>query len=136
MRFLTLVFFVAVAQFAVAADQDAETRKKLVGTWKGRVDNGATGHKLVITTKLIKGTKDEKRDLGDGTFKLDLTKKPWRMDAAHSKGRRKGQTYLGIYMLDGDTLKWCVSTPGNERPTEFATKGSQFMLVLKRQKDG
>jgi len=135
MRFVTLIFVIAVAQFAVAADEDAEARKKLVGTWKGRVDEGATGHKLVITADLIKGTKDEKRDLGEGTFKLDLTKKPWRMDAAHSKGRRKGQTYLGIYLLDGDTLKWCVSTPGNERPTEFATKGSQFMLVMKRQKD-
>ncbi len=57
------------------------------------------------------------------------------MDATHAEGRRKGQTYLGIYLLEGDTLKWCVSTPGNERPTEFATKGSNFLLVMKRQKD-
>ncbi len=135
MRFVTLVFIIAVAQSAVAAEEDAEARKKLVGTWKGRVENGATGHKLTITTDLIKGRKDEKRDLGEGTFKLDLTKKPWRMDAAHSKGRRKGQTYLGIYSLEGDTLKWCVSTPGKERPTEFTSKGSNFLLVLKRQKD-
>jgi uncharacterized protein (TIGR03067 family) len=54
--------------------------------------------------------------------------------AKNAKKRAK-KTYLGIYTLGGDTLKWCVSTPGNARPTEFATKGSQFMLVLKRQKD-
>ena len=135
MRIVTLVFIIAVAQSAVAADEDAAARKKLVGTWTGRVQDGATGHKLVITAERITGTKDENVDLGEGTFKLDLTQKPCRMDATQAKGRRKGQAYLGIYLLDGDTLKWCVSTPRNERPTEFTTQGSQFLLVLTRQKD-
>jgi len=135
MKLVTFVLFIAVAQFAVAADEDAAARKKLVGIWKGRVDNGATGHKLTITTDRVKATQNERRDLGVGTFKLDLTKKPWKMDGTRADGRRKGEIYLGIYSLEGDTLKWCVSTPGNKRPTEFVTKGSQFMLVLKRQEN-
>jgi uncharacterized protein (TIGR03067 family) len=135
MRIVGFVLAVVVAQLAVAADQDAEARKSLVGTWNGRVDEGATGHRIVFAADGIRGTKDEKRDLGEGTFKLDLTQKPSQMDATGVKGSVKGKTYLGIYALDGDTLKWCVSLPGNERPTEFATKGSQFLLILKRQKD-
>lgn len=135
MKLVTFVLFIAVTQSAVAADEDAAARKELVGTWKGRVDNGATGHQLTIIADLIKGSQGERRQLGEGTFKLDLTKKPWIMDGTRTDGRRKGEIYLGIYSLDGDTLKWCVSTPGNKRPTEFVTKGSQFMLVLKRQQD-
>ena len=49
-------------------------------------------------------------------------------------GSEKGETYLGIYKIEGDTLKWCVAVPGSERPSEFATSGSDFLLVLKRQK--
>ncbi len=135
MRLLILAFVIATAQWAVAAEGDAEARKKLVGTWKGRVDEGATGHALAVTTSGITGTKDGKQDLGAGTFKLDLTTKPWRMDATRTKGSQKGRTYLGIYSLEGDTLKWCVSMPGSDRPTELATKDGQFMLILKRQKE-
>lgn len=135
MKFLVLALTIAVTQFAVAADDDVEARKKLVGVWKGRVDRGAKGHELTFTTKQIVGKKDKNQDLGEGTFKLDLKKKPLQMDATESKGSRKGKVYLGIYSLKGDTLRWCVSTPGKKRPTKFVTEGSQFLLILKRQKD-
>lgn len=51
-------------------------------------------------------------------------------------GPTKGKTHHGIYMLDGDTLKFCFAAPGQERPTEFtAPEGSQRTLsVWKRDK--
>ena len=134
MKNAILSSLIVLAQLAVAADDDTTARKDLAGTWKGRVYKGATGHKLDITTTRIVGTKDEKHDLGEASFKLDLTKKPPWMDATRTKGREKGQTYLGIYSVQGEILRWCVSTPGNRRPSRFATKGSQFYLVLKREK--
>ncbi len=136
MRLLILAWIVVLTQCAVAADRDAEAeaRKNLVGTWKGRVDEGATGHVLVFKTTSITGTKDGKQKLGTGTFKLDLSKKPRRMDATGTKGPQKGRTFLGIYALEGDTLKWCVSVPGNDAPTDFATKDGQFLLLLEREK--
>jgi uncharacterized protein (TIGR03067 family) len=130
-----LALAIAVAQCAVAAESEADARKELVGVWKGRVDEGATGHVLTITSAIIKGTKDGKQNLGTGKFKLDLTTKPWCMDATGTKGPQKGRTYLGIYSLEGDTLKWCVGLPGGDRPTEFTTKDGQFLLILKRQKE-
>jgi uncharacterized protein (TIGR03067 family) len=129
------------AQSVLAASDDAKTRKEddakarkeLVGTWKGQVDEGATGHVLTFTTTTITGTRDGKQNLGAGTFKLDLATKPPRMDATRTKGGKKGEKYLGIYSLEGDTLKWCVGLPGGKRPTELATKEGQFLLILKRE---
>ena len=132
MRLMIVVLAIAVGHEAVAAG-DAEARKELAGTWKGRVDEGATGHVLTITTSHITATRDGKQDLGAGTIKLDLATKPWRMDATRTKGSPRGRTYMGIYSLEGDTLKWCVSLPGGKRPRDFATRDGQFLLILKRQ---
>ena len=134
MKIFTWLFTVAVASIVAGAERDGEARKELAGVWDGRVDEGATGHQLTFTPDHIAGKQDEKQYLGEGGFKLDLLKQPRWMDATGTKGPQRGRRYLGIYALDGDTLKWCVSTPGNERPTEFATKNGQFLLILKRQK--
>ena len=134
MRLLMLVLAIATGSCATAAEREDQGRKDLKGVWKGRVDEGATGHVLRISDAAIKGTLNGKQDLGTGTFKLDSSAKPWHMDATGTKGPQKGRAYLGIYSLEDDTLKWCVSMPGGERPTEFATKSGQFLLILKRQK--
>ncbi len=130
MKLATLLLI--LAPLAIAAD-DATVRKGLKGVWKGGVIDGATGHVITFTPTHVSGEQGG-GDLGEGKFTLDLTKKPWRMDALVTRGSDKGQTYLGIFALEGDTLKWCVSTPGGERPTKFATEGSAFCLALKRQK--
>ncbi|NQT87662.1 TIGR03067 domain-containing protein [bacterium] len=132
MKLATLLLILAGPALAGAAD-DAKARKALVGVWKGRVQDGATGHIITFTTTHVSGEQGG-NDLGEGKFVLDLTKKPRVMDATGTRGSDKGQTYLGIYSLEGDTLKWCVSPPGNERPTELKTSGSNFCLILKRHK--
>jgi hypothetical protein len=43
------------------------------------------------------------------------------------------QEFIGIYTLEADLLKWCVS-PQKVRPQTFETKKGQFLLILKRQK--
>ena len=47
-------------------------------------------------------------------------------------GKRE-RTFLGIYSLEGDTLKWCVDNRQKERPTEFRSAGGKYLLVLKRK---
>lgn len=123
----------AAGQPAPAADPaDAATRQKLAGVWVGRVDNGATGHTLTFTTDSIAGTKDGTRDLGQGSYRLDLTSLPWHMDATEIKADgTPGATWLGTFRLEGDALTWCVSKAA--RPTQFDTGNGQFMLVLQRQ---
>ena len=69
------------------------------------------------------------------TFKLDPTQKLKEMDATGGVlPAKKDRTFLGIYELDGDTLKWCVDNRRKERPTEFRTANGAYLLILKRRK--
>jgi uncharacterized protein (TIGR03067 family) len=74
-----------------------------------------------------------------GTIKVDSTKKPKRIEFKIVKGEGAGETQLGIYELEGDTLKFCVSIPpgSKERPTTIESKegSNTLLMVLKRKKD-
>jgi uncharacterized protein (TIGR03067 family) len=66
-----------------------------------------------------------------GTNKLDADKKPKTVDATVTEGESKGNTMLGIYEIEGDTIKACFDPQGKKRPTEFkTTAGSGHFLVL------
>ena len=70
------------------------------------------------------------------TFTLDESKTPKTMDEWLVKPEKRDKPYLGIYSLEGDTMTWCFSNPGEKRPTEFTGKaGSGWTLtVFKRAK--
>src|SRR5262245_54479829 len=73
---------------------EAEVRKKLSGVWVGYVVEGKgdkPGQKrmkleITITPERISAIQDDKLDLGEGSYKLDLTTKPWSIDATRTKG--------------------------------------------------
>ena len=85
-------------------------------------------------------TKDDKEVIFKGTVKIDPSRKPKHIDLTIEDGIKFiGDTALGIYELDGDTLKWHANQPGKvERPREFpAVQGEVaggLYLVLKRSK--
>jgi RNA polymerase sigma-70 factor (ECF subfamily) len=69
------------------------------------------------------------------TFKLDEGKEPRAIDELLVKPEKGGKPYLGIYSLEGDTLKFCFSDPGEKRPTEFTAKpGSGWTLTVFKRK--
>jgi uncharacterized protein (TIGR03067 family) len=124
-------------------DQAKGDKEKLQGRW-------------VVTSGVMDGTKIPKDQIkgdlvfkgntytytagdseaGDGTFKIDPSKKPKFLNSVPSDGPVKGQTIEEIYELDGDNLKICLSLPGNNRPTEFtAPEGSgRWLFTYKRAK--
>lgn len=127
---VSAVAFCAVGR---AADEQADEKKKMVGTWRGGwPDDKTPRFELVITAEKITG-KDltNGRDLGTGSFTLDAAKKT--IDAAMTSPQTK--TFLGLYALDGDTLKWASDNGrGAKRPTELVHRpGQSFLMVLKRQ---
>jgi uncharacterized protein (TIGR03067 family) len=63
-------------------------------------------------------------------------KKPKEVNSSYTSGPLKGQTVHGIYAIDGDTVTYCWSAPGKERPKAFvSTAGSGItMMVLQRVK--
>jgi uncharacterized protein (TIGR03067 family) len=71
-----------------------------------------------------------------GTQKIDPSKSPKAIDVTMTEGPSKGAVMLGVYEIDGDTLKACFDMEGKKRPTEFKSPpGSQtFLNVHKRVK--
>jgi uncharacterized protein (TIGR03067 family) len=70
------------------------------------------------------------------SYKLAPDKKPKEIDTVDLDGAQKGKVTLGIYHLDGDTLKMCMKANGKGRPTEFASKKGSgiIVLIMKREK--
>ncbi|MBM4093664.1 MAG: TIGR03067 domain-containing protein [Planctomycetes bacterium] len=140
---LSLMLTSHTAVAAEKADDEETERAKLAGAWKGFVvegkgetpDRGPVKLEITVTKKTMRGIQikdDEHVDHGEGEYLLNLASEPARLDAAKSVGRGRKQAYLGIYKLEGNTLRWCVS-PQKARPETFETKKGQFLLVLRRQ---
>jgi uncharacterized protein (TIGR03067 family) len=139
-----LVLLTACLTAPTRADEDdAQQRKLLSGTWQGYAvagkgenpDTGPVKLELVITEKSIHGVSfqnDERVDQGEGEYTLNLSAAPRTLDGAKLRLNGRKDEWLGIYTLEGDTLKWCVGR--RERPTTFETVKGQFLLILKREK--
>src|SRR4051812_24815847 len=138
----TLVLLAAILTASVVQAEGkkpaAKDEDRILGTWEmvsGEKGGEPAPDKLVKTLRLTFKTegklhvqaKDEDKD---GTWKIDATKKPRQIEIM-----AEDKTLEGIYELDGDNLKLCVSE-GGSRPSEFKSpEGSKTMLlVLKRQK--
>jgi uncharacterized protein (TIGR03067 family) len=126
------------------ADLSREARK-FQGTWT--IESSVTGGEEIPPGELkgvvviFEGDKHtvKKGDeiLQVGTQKLDPSKSPKTIDVTMTEGPHKGAVMLGIYEIDGDTLRVCFDPEGKKRPTEFkSAPGSEnFVNVHKRIKE-
>ena len=92
---------------------------------------------LILTFEGDKHTvKKDDQVIQVGTQKLDPSKSPKTIDVTLTEGLNKGTVMLGIYEIDGDTLKVCFDFEGKKRPTEFksAPGSANFVNVHKRVK--
>ncbi|HEV8385697.1 MAG TPA: TIGR03067 domain-containing protein [Candidatus Acidoferrales bacterium] len=92
-------------------------------------------------TIVVKGSRFTTSAMGEdysGTISVDGNKTPNTFDLKFTSGPEKGNTNYGIYELDGDTWKICLSITGKDRPTDFASQpGSGHALeILQREKPG
>jgi RNA polymerase sigma factor (sigma-70 family) len=124
-----------------APDKAKTDKDKLQGIWvavSGEAGGKKAPEEFVQKCKIvIAGDKitlaglvrGEKEKGVEGTFKLDTAATPRAIDISLTNR----EDALGIYAVDRDTLKMCfVEATGNERPTEFAGKGQQILVVLKK----
>jgi uncharacterized protein (TIGR03067 family) len=139
------VLFLAAALLLAADDpKPGADREKIQGAWKVRtlVDNGkeqprAEHEKLRIhfTARHVTFTLgDEKRE---GTYKLDPSRKPPRIEIELTDGPSKGRKDSGVYQLEGDTLTLCLTLkPGEEPPADFTSKAGsgRTLFTLERVK--
>jgi uncharacterized protein (TIGR03067 family) len=136
-----VVGLVLAAGWGNAAGQGADSDKvKIQGSWNivaaeraGKADDEI---KSLVTQLVFEGEKVKATVGGEtkeGKLTLDATKKPKEITVTPTDGEAP---MLGIYDLDGDTLKLCILEGGKDRPKDFTTKeGSEsILLVLKRAK--
>jgi uncharacterized protein (TIGR03067 family) len=131
------------ANSLTAADAAKKEYEKFQGTWRFvsiEIEGEKTPEASFKGSRLIIHGRDFQVNEGGvtfgGTFDLNVDTKPKRIDIRFTSGPEKGQTLVGIYELDGDTYRVCMSMTGKDRPKDFASKaGSRHVLeVLKREK--
>jgi uncharacterized protein (TIGR03067 family) len=124
-------------------DRTREELDKLKGTW-GLVSSETDGNKAsadeIKKIKLVFAGATLTVRQGDKSAESDVVlrpdKKPKQIDLIPGDGPDKAKTVPGIYELDDDNLKLCLSKPGKQRPAEFGTKADsgRVLIVLKRGK--
>jgi uncharacterized protein (TIGR03067 family) len=141
------VGFAASGGSGTLADDKADLEKevrKFQGTWTfessemgGKELPAGELARLVLTFEGDKHTvKKGNEVIQVGTQKLDPSKSPKAIDVTLTEGVKKGEVMLGIYEINGDTLKVCFDAEGKKRPTQFkSAPGSEtFVNVHKRVK--
>src|SRR5262245_7070104 len=111
---------------------------KLDGTWvavsaerDGKPAADLKGHVLVLSEQQFM-IRREYEPIYVGTFVTDPDQKPAQIDFHHSDGQAKGQTWLGIYRLEGSTLTIVDNAPDptKPRPRRFATAPDSGLVRL------
>jgi uncharacterized protein (TIGR03067 family) len=142
----TMTALIAVL-FLARAETDEAIKKEMAqleGEWSmvsGEIDKQPLPDDLVKNAKRVAKDGATTVTINDqvfmkAKFTVDPTKKPKTIDYMMTDGPTKGKTQLGIYELDGDTVKFCFASPGKERPTDFTTKegSGRTLSVWKRAK--
>jgi len=117
---------------------------RLQGEWRmvsGSADGQPMPEQMVKQMKRIgKGDETTTTIAGQLFFKakiaIDPSKNPKTIDYQMTDGVTKGQKQLGIYELEGDSLKSCFGKPGAARPIDFTSRpgDGRTLSVWKREK--
>jgi uncharacterized protein (TIGR03067 family) len=135
------VVFIALPWATSAQSEKGATDdlKKIQGSWSVVAEFGKTknvGNRKWIFNGNKYLVKEDGKITEEGTFTLDASTKPARIDLQIFKTKEgpkvkgkfidKGKFQQGIYLLEGDTLKVCFTIPGKQtRPTSFSTKAKE-----------
>lgn len=104
-------------------------------TWRGNIESRGTIEMVVDGNRIVARGSDQggsPQSFGAGTFTMTGDGTMGNMDAVYTEGPQAGQTCLGIYQMQGDVLRWCVSNRNGQRPADFATGQGNWLMVLQR----
>lgn len=117
---------------------------RLDGLWRGWLVNGRGENpnagqmqmELRIEGNQIVGrevgTHRTSGPLGGGTFQITG---PGQIDALGTSGPQAGKRFLGIFQVEGDTLRYCSANVNQPRPRDFATAGPNYLMILHRVRE-
>jgi uncharacterized protein (TIGR03067 family) len=116
--------------------------KSLQGTWNVKsleIEGGALPEGLLGGSKIIiDGDRFTTFAMGAtyaGAFSVNTKNNPSSIDMNFTAGPEKGNTSLGIYEINGDSWKLCLTISGKTRPVKFATspKSGHALETLVRE---
>ena len=90
---------------------------------------------LTITPTKISGRNSRTgKTLGEGTYEIDPRRK--FIDTHGTQSPMRGKSHVGLYSLEGDTLKWVSNSHRKKRPVDLVHRPDrdQFLMVLHRQR--
>jgi uncharacterized protein (TIGR03067 family) len=135
-----LVFaLVGLSAWADDAKQDLRTME---GTWNvvSKEENGKSadvesGLQLVVNPDSTFVVKAGDKIVEAGSIKLDPSSKPKSVEVTYTDGPDKGKVFKGIYIIAGDTAKFCRAGPQEHgRPSEFKTKANSGQVRYEYQR--
>jgi uncharacterized protein (TIGR03067 family) len=125
------------------AQRGASDHEKLQGTWAlvseergGRQVEPAEAKGATLTFEGERAILKHGGLSQEARFKLDPTRTPKEFDLTTDEEDGKAKVHMGLYALEGDTLRLCISHPPHPRPTAFASvAGAQWpaVFVFKRK---
>jgi uncharacterized protein (TIGR03067 family) len=136
------LFIVAIALAAASLNAQDGDLKKLQGTWN-IVSLELNGETMPVSAMgnarfVIQGDHFTAQGMGatyEGTLEVDASATPKNINMNFTAGPEKGNKSLGIYELDGDNLRICLTTRGDVRPKSFAAPpGTGFALEVWKRK--
>jgi uncharacterized protein (TIGR03067 family) len=151
MKILTALASAISASSLFVSMFDVQARKpdvsKLIGTYEivsgerhgKNLDAGELkGVTVRIAANAITTFDKEKKEVYVATYKLDDSRKPWRitMTATVAPANDKGSNAEGLIDASGDTVKLIYALPQGKAPTVFKTDDKQQMFILKRTSAG
>ena len=131
-KILLVCILALIPAFILVADDSPAVKAeldKLHGEWtmvSGKADGSPLPDFIVSRAKRVCDGDTITVTAGEqlimkARVKIDPTQKPKTINFEIIDGPTKGKTQLGIYEVDGNTLKSCFAAPSEPRPAKFET---------------
>ena len=137
-----LAVFLLSAFSSMVPSARIEQNRHLAGTWScvsATVDGKPLPEETVKLLRLtLAGNKYQTRKgddvLFDSTYTVDASTNPRQINILGTEGALAGKEALGIYSIQGDTLRICYILTGKTRPTAFESPigSGAYLLLWKR----
>jgi uncharacterized protein (TIGR03067 family) len=138
------LLLVLAVGFLLGAEGKEDALKKMQGEWQviGLEGEGRKAAEAEVKKAdyrlFINGNKFTYKIAGkdslEGTIEINPDKNPKTLDAKGKSPDGKEEKSVGIYEIDGDTMRVCFVPEGTERPTKFETKAGSKAAIITYQR--